>query len=223
MPWGDYPQPPAQPPGELVEELIAAGTLLYRVYTDGYRVTQFNPTPRGKIGGARFDCTDDEIFGALYVGSGEECAVAETLLRDVSGPAPHGIHEDKLEDRRLGCLVPLRTLRLVSLRGAGLYGVAPARQWLTTCVPKYYEATRSWGSALRKWAPWADGFSWRARHENDQLASVFFEDRCTEDQLEARPHPFLGALGPEGDRIDRGVGLQHLKGILDRYQAEIQG
>jgi hypothetical protein len=200
-------------------ESLRAGTQLFRIYGDPYRPIQFNPTPRQGLGGARFDCTPEETFGVLYLGSSDACAVAETLLRDAYGGAPHQIPQDTLAKRKLCCVAPSRDLALVKLHGNGLYGVAPARQWLTTCVPRYYDATRGWGRAIRAWALEADGFVWRSRHLNDQFAYVLFEDRCIENDLKVLPHPFAAALG--SGHIDRQPGLSYLRVVLKSFQAVV--
>ena len=96
-----------------------------------------------------------------------------------------------------------KRIEVVELHGQGLHAVGQGDNWLVSCGPAEYPATRAWARAVMEWAPNAAGLVWRARHFDDEFAYVFYEDRSADslrvaDSLDA----------------DSGEGLALLRAVL---------
>ncbi len=156
---------------------LDSGKRLWRIHSDDFDPTEFNPTIPVPFGGGRFDCTDG-TYAYLYAGSDSIAAVAETLLRDRPPKGPYWILRKSLVGKRLSKLSLATPLGVAVLRGAGLTAIRQKAD-LTSCGPAEYSTTRAWGVSLRADAPSSCGFEWHPRHDNDRLAYVFFGDRCT--------------------------------------------
>lgn len=172
-------------------DTVRAGLALHRVHWIGREATEYNPIAASNpYAGGRFDSPTGD-YSYLYAGSSQQCAVAETFLRDtpldelVAG-TPRSIQDQTLEERALTRLHIARDLAVVRLVGPGLHAVGQPDGWLTTCDSLEYAHTRAWAVRIRQWVPGAVGFAWRARHDNDQIAYVFFGDRMTGDALQAQ-------------------------------------
>ena len=82
--------PPSQPPPTQYEGTpslfrLPAGTVLTRLHSAQFGVTDFNPTvAQDAIQGGRFDGTPEDEYTFLYAASDDATAVAEALLRDIS-------------------------------------------------------------------------------------------------------------------------------------------
>ena len=176
MPWFE-PDSGAPVAAESIE--LSAGSRLWRIHSDDFAAGSFNRTVPGPHRGGRFDSYDGS-YAYLYAGADTTAAVAETLLRD-RPPSGHTfrIPAARLYAIRLSSLVVRHDLTLVRLHGSGLSAIGQDA-WLTSCGADEYGRTRQWAAALRAWAPWAQGLEWRARHDDDRLAYVFFEDRCSD-------------------------------------------
>jgi hypothetical protein len=96
----------------------------------------------------------------------------------------------------------------VSLRGADL-GQVGQDTWLTKCDMIDYPHTRTWGEAIRGWAPWAAGFVWRSRRDEDKLAYVFFDSVCGSDSFVDSGHDSLA--------LDSKEGVARVQDLLRRY------
>lgn len=188
---------------------------LFRIHSDDFEPAAFNPTdPDSPVayGGGRFDT----IAGApafLYAGRSVEAAVAEGLLRDVPfDDAGYLILPRKKLQGRMLSRVSLRwPVDVVCLHGSGLHAVGQDT-WLVRCDPCDYPVTRLWAQALREWVPRAAGFEWRARHDDDVFAYVFYEDR-TGGAIE----PCWSASIDQGEGFERVVSaLVHYSVVLDR-------
>ena len=192
---------------------LLADTVLTRLHKARFGVTDFNPTvARSAYAGGRFDATPDDAYPFLYGADDDATAVSETLLRDV----PSDEHGDRilpaahLSGLRIGWIRVTRELELVSLRSGADLAAVGQDTWLTTASE--YALTRRWASAIREWAPWAQGLTWRSRREPDGFAYVLFADRCPEACLEeavdVRPLP------PDGRDLEYGLGRLYLEDLL---------
>lgn len=168
---------PSETATPLLRTLPAGGTL-WRLHSRALAPADFNPSVPPPMGGGRFDCTDG-TWPYLYAGADTVAAVAETILRDRPHTAqPYIIPAAKLRDRNISAITTTQDLLVVVLHGAGLAAVGQHDNWLTSCGPNDYFETRIWADQIRTWAPTACGLEWRARHDNDRFAYIFFEDRC---------------------------------------------
>jgi hypothetical protein len=168
--------PPRKCPGTPVRDSLRLGQRLFRVHRGKYPPLSFNPTaPSSSEEGGRFDCLRRGAPAFLYAGESFDCAVAETFLRDVPlGPGPRVLTRAALQGRMISELEAVREVPLLNLQGASL-GQVGQDVWLTKCGSQDYEKTRRWGEAMRGWAPWAGGFVWRSRRDEDLLAYVLFD------------------------------------------------
>lgn len=169
----------------------------------------FNPTPAASpFKGGRFDHTSTGE-GFLYAGETLEVAVAEILLRGLPPqPAPRIIPARSVQGRSISELRTLADLNLVALRGKGLSQLGQDA-WLTSCDEYDYTLTREWATAIRRWVPTANGFVWRSRRYQEELAYVFYErrtDPAVFDVMPPRP-------------ADSGTGLDEIESILQEHLA----
>ena len=156
---------------------LAAGTVLWRVHSDSFEPVQFNPTRPTRFSGGRFDSCDGS-YAHLYAGSDTIAAEAETLLRDRPPSGAFLVPRKRTQAKRLSRLRLVRELPVIVLHGAGLSAIRQTAE-LTSSGAGDYAACRAWALALRTDAPAACGFEWRPRHDNDRIAYVFFDDRCS--------------------------------------------
>lgn len=217
MPFGP---PPRECPGSPVRAELAAGRLVWRVHRrrraegselEGWR---FNPTrPATAFAGGRFDPIEDGGPAHLYLGDSEACAVAESFLRllGVGDRSARLLPRSSREGRDVTWLEVGETLALVDLRGGKALAQVGQDSWLTKSEPVAYPYTREWGRAIRGWCPWADGFVWRSRLDEDLLSYVLFSDAPDRRVLAVR----------ETWRLDEEEGLARLQPILEAYNVTI--
>jgi len=216
-------QPPETPPDAPAEKVLAKGTILSRVHSSNFAGAQFNPTPADSHwGGARFDSTtESEAYDYLYAGSDDECAVCETLLRDLP-LAPSGgrlLPRSAIKGRVLSRLVLTADISLISLcDGKDLARCGQGDNWLISCPSSEYGFTRRWAHALRKWAPKAEGIVWSSRRDVSKQAYIIFGDRF-HASFEDAPGGLPPAAG--GIPLDSGVGGRYLLGILGEYRVTL--
>ena len=216
-------EPFKQIDGELHDYALVAGTRLTRVHSSAFGLLQFNPTiAHNKLRGGRFDATDDDPFAFLYAASDDRTALSEALLRDLP-PTDRGarvLPQAQIADSRIGWLAATVDLRLVSLRSGLDLAVLGQDTWLTTGPARDYALTRRWAAAIRRWAPWCAGLTWRSRREPDGFAFVLFADRCPPDCLvevtEDAPLPI------DQRRLDQGLGKRYLEQILLGYRVVLR-
>lgn len=168
--------PPPRCPGAIVFRHLEAGSRVWRVHSSRWDADSFNPSAAPSVlRGGRFDSVDGS-FAYTYVGEDEEAAVAETIMRDLPFDGhPRIVLKTRFEDKFVTGVEVLRQLSLVSLLGADLTQVGQDL-WLTKCDADEYLLTRAWSAAIRGWAPNADGFVYRCRHDEERLAYVLFDD-----------------------------------------------
>ena len=110
-------------------------------------------------------------------------------------------------------------LKLVSLLSWEDLAAIGQDTWLTWSPASDYAKTRPWASAIRAWAPWASGLTWRSRREPDGFAYIFFGDRCPQGCFEEVTE---GLRLPPGDRsLGTGAARLHIQAILVRYRVTI--
>ena len=165
--------PPEDCPGLFVDELVPAGTVLWRVHADRYAAEAFNPTPRRPgaspfVEGGRFDSIDGSyayLYGARSLGG----AFAETFARnlDYTRPGPRPLRFNLVAGKVSSSIEVQRDLHLVQVYGAGAEQLGQDG-WLTACTEDDYPLTRQWAAAVRRWAPSSDGLAWKSRRDPSQ-------------------------------------------------------
>ena len=202
---------------------VPVGTVLVRVHDRAFAADAFNPTlapsgPGGHLRGGRFDATAGDAFPFLYAADDVATAFSEALLRDLPAD-PRGtriLSAAQVADRQVSRLSTQAPLSLVTLRSGRDLAAIGQDTWLTTASRPDYPMTRQWCSALRQWAPWAHGLTWRSNREPDGFAYILFGDRCP---------PHCLATAPPGTRplataqpLDAAAGLHNLDDLLDAYR-----
>ena len=110
-------------------------------------------------------------------------------------------------------------LSLVSLRSGRDLAAVGQDGWLTGSPGSGYAMTRRWDSAIRAWAPWAVGLTWRSLREPEGFVYVFFGDcvprGCLKEVTEGPPLP-------AGDRrLSAGTARPHVEDILASYRVSM--
>ena len=214
--------PPPQYDGAPVSFLLAAGTRLTRVHSAQFGVTDFNPTvAHHRLRGGRFDATPDDPYGFLYAADDDATAVSEVLLRDLplDERGARLLPRARVRNLRIGWLTTNRDLQLVDLRSGRDLAAIGQDTWLTTSPASEYELTRAWASAIRNWAPWCSGLTWRSHREPEGFAYVLFEDRVPDDCL---AEVSTGVpLADEARRLDDGIGRLLVERLLEQYRVSM--
>lgn len=214
--------PPSRYEGTPRRFLLPAGTTLTRVHSAAFGVTEFNPTlARRDVVGGRFDATPGDPYAFLYAAEDDATAVSETLLRDlpIDERGARLLPRAGLSTLRISWLRPTLDLDLVSLRSGRDLAAVGQDTWLTIASAAEYAMTRRWASAVRAWAPWAGGLTWRSHREPEGFVYVFFGDRCPDGCFEEVTD---GLPVPPGDRnLDAGAGRLYIEGILASYRVAL--
>ena len=214
--------PPPQYDGAPASFLLAAGTRLTRIHSAQFAVTDFNPTVvHHRLRGGRFDATPDDPYGFLYAADDDATAVGEVLLRDLplDERGARLLPRARLRNLRIGWLTTNRDLQLVDLRSGRDLAAIGQDTWLTTGPASDYELTREWAAAIRDWAPWCGGLTWRSHREPEGFAYILFEDRVPDDCLTevSSGVPLTG----EDQRLVDGVGRLYVERILETYRVAL--
>ena len=215
-------EPPTHYEGTPHQFLLPAGTTLTRIHSTAFGVTQFNPTvAQSDLRGGRFDATPRDEYSFLYVAEDDTTAAAEVLLRDlpIDDYGARLLPCDRLSELSISWLRTTLDLELVNLRSGQDFAAVGQDTWLTASPVAEYAMTRRWASAIRAWAPWACGLTWRSHREPEGFAHVFFADRCTEASFEEVTD---GLPVPPGDRsLDAGAARLYVEGILASYRVAL--
>ena len=214
--------PPPRYDGAPDAFLLPAGTRLTRIHSAPFVVTDFNPTiARHPLRGGRFDATLDDQYGFLYAADDDATAVSEALLRDLplDERGARLLPRVQLKNLRIGWLTTSRDLQLVDLRSGRNLAAIGQDVWLTVGPAKDYELTRAWASAIRAWAPWCSGLTWRSHREPAGFVCVLFEDRmpdaCLSEVSTGVP------LRDEEQRLDVGIGRIFIERLLATYRVAL--
>ena len=214
--------PPPQYDGAPASLLLAAGTKLTRIHSAEFAVTDFNGTvARHPLRGGRFDATPDDPYGFLYAADDDATAVSEVLLRDLplDERGARLLPRARLRNLRIGWLATTRDIQLVDLRSGRDLAAIGQDTWLTTGPASDYELTREWASAIRDWAPWCSGLTWRSHREPEGIAFILFEDRVPRDCL-AEVSAGVPLMGDD-QRLDDGIGRLYVERILENYRVAL--
>ena len=202
--------------------MLPAGTTLTRVHSTASGVTQFNPTLAvNDLQGGRFDATPEDEYAFLYAAEDDATAVSEALLRDLPADeyGARLLPRARLSELSISWLRTTTDLALVTLRSGQDLAAVGQDAWLTSSPAAEYAATRRWVSAIRGWAPWACGLTWRSYREPAGFAYVFFADRCPEGCFE---EVLDGLPVPPGDQsLDAGAARLYVEGLLASYRVAL--
>ena len=214
--------PPSRYEGTPRRFLLPAGTTLTRVHSAVFSVTEFNPTlARHDVLGGRFDATPGDAYAFLYAAEDDATAVSETLLRDlpIDERGARLLPRAGLSKLRISWLRPTLDLELVSLRSGRDLAAVGQDTWLTIAPAAAYAMTRRWASAVRTWAPWASGLTWRSHREPEGFVYVFFGDRCPDGCFEEVTDGL--PLPPSDRNLNAGAGQLYVEEILASYRVAL--
>ncbi len=202
--------------------LSPAGTALTRIHSTAYGVKEFNSTvARSELQGGRFNATPGDEYAFLDAANDDATAVSEVLLRDLP-PDEHGsrlLPRARLSKLQISWLQTTADLELVNLRSGRDLAALGQDTWLTFSPASDYKLTRRWSSAIRAWAQWASGLTWRSLREPEGFAFVFFEDRCSDRCFEEVRD---GLPVPSGSQtIEVGAGRIYIERILAAYHVAL--
>jgi len=164
-------------PGEPYD-LAKAGTEFWHVHGAALSPTSFNPLATGRFS-AR---AADPPRAMLYAGTTSDCALWETVLRDIvpSAEPPHGISLPPLGDSLIALLRLKTDVSILDLGRLGVRWIAGAdvklrdRITMLTTVPKY-TATHKEAVRLLTVLPRSAGFLWPSKQTGEDGAYVFFD------------------------------------------------
>ena len=184
-----------------------AGAPFDRVFRHAYAPTAFNPGRGAPEPAGRFHFFADErgdVVPAMYGGTPEDVAIAETVFHDVPvRGAGRIVQESTLEPLSIARLRATRDLRLVELLGHGLRALQLRPEELTATEPNTYRGTVAWAAALHAAMPDVDGLLWMSRQFNAGRALVLFGGRVAETLLEVTQTPLPLLAGPGRSKVER--------------------
>lgn len=166
--------PPDPDEFDPASETLPAGTGPFRVHSNRFRPTEFNP---GVGTGGRFSFFGDPPTPVLYAAETTDAARSETLLHDVplrGGILHPGMYLHQLESR----ITITRDLALVSFLGLGLRRLGVPAEGLTATSASHYPFTRQWAQAAHHTG--ADGIVWMSKRCNSDRAYMLFGDRVVD-------------------------------------------
>jgi hypothetical protein len=211
--------PPGRYDGTPRRFVLSSGTRLTRIHSTTFAATEFNPTLAvSSLRGGRFDATGEDEYSFLYAAEDDMTAVSEVLLRDlaIDERGARLLPRAALSGRRISWLRPTVDLVLVSLRSGEDLAAVGQDPWLTTGPAAEYAMTRRWAAAIRRWAPWAMGLTWRSHREPEGFAYIFFGDRCPQGSFEEVTEDLL--LPAADQELDFGTGRLYVEELLTRYR-----
>jgi len=160
---------------------VSADEPLWRVHGLGRGANEFNatarpaPAPGEPVLGGRFDSIDGS-YAYWYAGRSEAGTFAESLARqlDYTKAGPRPLPYKVVANRAVTMVRAARDLSLVvAAHGAGAEQLGQDI-WLTASDEDDYPLTREWATAVRRWAPGADGLIWRSRRDPAEEALVLW-------------------------------------------------
>jgi hypothetical protein len=168
-------------------DLVGAGTEFWHVYNEAFLPSSFNPFATGRVSARGADLPR----AMLYAGETPDCALWETVLRDVVPRAvpSHGVSIPLVADMAIACLRLKYDAPILNLGRLGVRWIAGAdlklrdRITVLTTVPKY-AATHTEAIRLLAALPQASGFLWPSKQTGRDAAYVFYEPPLTADVFE---------------------------------------
>ena len=157
------------PPGDLASRqprwrVLPAGQPLHRFYSRAHDPIYFDRSRSGRLN------APDGSHGVLYTAEQQAGAFAETFLR---APGRTLLPINLIAAKACTILSANRELRLVELHGPGLAVLGATAEVTSSGLP--YDLPHAWSKAVHDAWSDADGISYRARHDNDQICFALFD------------------------------------------------
>ena len=154
------------------------GKPIHRIHSSAYAETEYNPSTRGN---ARFSPIRDdagEIIPVLYGGSTMDCALMETVFRDVPyTPDLKIVDKARLEGQVHSVVTSKANLSLIDLGNVALRKLGIERAHLIDTTKAHYPETRRWAEALYRQFPDCQGLRWVSRQDDSAEAILLFGNR----------------------------------------------
>jgi hypothetical protein len=163
---------------------LKKGALLHRILRVGVSENSFNPC-KGRP--TRFAPIYDEngtCIPSLYAGQNFDCAVFETIFRDIPvGSKTKFVRIKELEDRAYGILKTDRPFKLAALFAPELKALGLKRTQLIDTTAYWYTKTAQWAKAIHDQYKDIEGLVWTSRQSDPEMAYLLFGDRVLIDDL----------------------------------------
>jgi RES domain len=154
------------------------GKPIHRIHSSLYTEMQYNPSAKGN---ARFSPIRDavgEIIPVLYGGSTMDCALMETVFRDVPySPGLKSVDKARLDGQVYSVVLAKADLRLIDLGNVALRKLGIDRAHLIDTTKAHYPDTRKWAEAIYRQFPKCQGLRWISRQDDSSEAILLFGDR----------------------------------------------
>lgn len=154
------------------------GRPIHRIHSSAYAETEYNPSVKGN---ARFSPIRDaagEIIPVLYGGSTMDCALMETVFRDVPyTPNLKIVDKARLESVVHSVVVSKADLLIIDLGNVALRKLGIDRAHLIDTTKAHYPETRRWAEAFYQQFPDCQGLHWISRQDDSAEAILLFGNR----------------------------------------------
>lgn len=192
------------------------GKLIHRIHSTAYTETQYNPSPRSN---ARFSSIRDvagKIIPVLYGGSTMDCALMETVFRDVPyAPGLKNVDKARLQNQTHSIVVAKADLTLIDLSNVALRKLGIDRTHLIDTTKAHYPDTRKWAEALYQQLPGCQGFRWISRQDDSAEALILFGNRISAGDL--------GVVRPAAPLLVRGYAALAVAQLARRIGVKLTG
>ena len=176
---------------------------MWRVHKAAYDPDAFNPDP---VSAGRFRPfkSGRKTVPTAYVAENFDGAVSESVFHDLDPREKDQIvPRSALYGYVRSVLVPVRDLKLVDLRGAGLRRLRLRTEDLIDTHPDTYPDTARWGRAFYGCPAKPDGIAWSSRLHPGSTAAILFGTRVKKLRFDYRQHQ--AAMAGRGlHRVARG-------------------
>jgi hypothetical protein len=176
----------AVPAGPLKASIIfwKPGRPIHRIHSSAYAEAEYNPSAKGN---ARFSPIRDaagEIIPVLYGGSTMNCALMETVFRDVPyTPDLKIVDKSRLEAVAHSVVVSKADLLMIDLGNVALRKLGIDRAHLIDTTKAHYPETRRWAEALYEQLPDCQGLRWISRQDDSAEVILLFGNRISAGTL----------------------------------------
>lgn len=170
----------AVPAGPLKATIISwkPGRPIHRIHSSAYAETEYNPSAKGNARFSPIRNDAGEIIPVLYGGSTMDCALMETVFRDVPyTPDLKIVDKARLESVVHSVVVSKADLLMIDLGNIALRKLGIDRAHLIDTTKAHYPETRRWAEALYQQFPDCQGLHWISRQDDSAKAILLFGNR----------------------------------------------
>jgi hypothetical protein len=160
------------------------GRPIHRIHSSAYAETEYNPSAKGNARFSPIRDAEGEIIPILYGGSTMDCALMETVFRDVPYTSDlKNVDKARLEGQVHSIVTAKANLSLIDLGNIALRKLGIDRAHLIDTTKAHYPETRRWAEALYRQFPDCQGLRWVSRQDDSAEAILLFGNRIPADTL----------------------------------------